>query len=351
QDKHWILHDVAVDATLTSHIKVNAQAHLQGAQGAKIDFVLDKSLLTQSPLKAYVHWVGGELARIIPKYTINGQSDVKAWLTMHDFNHMQIVADVKLTDLRATTSQGKSYVYDKLGGIFHIRQQDKKWEVLGQNAFCNDISDISFAVKNKTCDTATCWHLKAKHFPLKPLHELTNLFTKKFEHYEMKGELDYLNVKLETSNEQIKPVDVEMVFHDIGIFKPTKGGITGLSGAFTYSQDKGSLLLDSERFNIHYSPWFSQVLPLSHLHAKVHWQQDQQQFKIAANEIVANLGETPIEGQVVATFANGLKESPYVEMQWELGALPTEQILALLPKTMDIDLLEWLNQAIVGGEA
>ncbi|MCS5710713.1 YhdP family protein [Candidatus Berkiella aquae] len=350
QDKQFLLQDVAVKADLTTHVKIHAHAHLQGEQGAKIDFSLDKSLLTHAPLKAYVHWVGGELEKIIP-YNINAQTDVKAWLTMHDLEDMQIVADVKLADLKAKTTQGKSFAYDKLGGIFQIKRQDAKWAVLGKDGFCNDISDISFAIKNKTCDTSTCWHLQAKHLPLKPLHELTNLFTKKFEHYETKGELDYLNVKLETSNEQIKPVDIEMVFHDIGIFKPTMGGITGMSGALVYTQDKGSLLLDSERFNIHYNKWFSQVLPLSHLSATVHWQQENQQLKISANEIAANLGETSIAGQVVATFANGLKESPQVEMQWEVGALPTEEVLAFLPKTMDIDLLEWLNQAIVGGEA
>ncbi len=346
--QHYSLHQVRANVKLANQLKIRAHAQIQGRTGAVVDLSVKSSLFGKAPLKAYVHWVGGELALLYPSAKIEGQANIKTWLSLQAGN-TQVTIDAKLNDLQWTTPQGKVLTYDKLGGLFHIKQQNAEWQISGYQAFWNESQHIDFHAHSEACQTETCWHLQAKNLPLKPLHDVVNLFSQNFAVYETKGEFSYLDMALQVG-EKIQPLHAEIVFKDIGLFKPAHGGIAGVTGALIYRDQQGSLLLESERFNLHQAEWFSQVIPLTDVSALLHWRTQQEQLYLAASSIHAKLGETPITGSIAVEFTEGLKKSPHVETQWEIGSLKTQDFLNLLPKTMDIDLLEWLNKAIIGGD-
>jgi len=353
QDKTILLYDVTVNAKMAAHVKVHASARLPGEAGATIEASIATGLLGQSPIKAYVHWVGHDLEKMLDLYPLEvpftkmaGHADVKLWLKWQE-EDLQVTTNVKLANYSIMIPEKKQLDFEKLGGVFHLRHHNNSWRITAEQGFADESQHFAFTLYNEPCQDATCWQFKARHLPLKPFNEIAGLFNKQLTRYETKGEIDYLNLSLD---EAMKPTEVEMIFNDVGIFKSTEGGIAGMTGALVYLNNKGSLLLKSPRFNIHYPEWFSQVLPLSHVDAKVRWTKDGQALHLTADHIEAQLGNTPIDGTFTAHFPEGLTKLPHIETQWHIGSIQAVEALRLLPKTMDLDLLEWLNQAITIGE-
>lgn len=349
RDEHTLsLQNVNLKATIGNHVRANLHAEVVGKKGATVDARFNVPLLGHAPIKGYVHWVGAELQSIATLYPLNlpfskidGYVDMKTWLKLKE-DDIQLNADLAFTDLNLTTHENKLLNFDKVGGLFHVRRHHAKWEIIAERGYWDEIQHTRFALHNQSCEEANCWELKARHLPLKPLHDFAHLFTNKVAPFDTKGEIEYLNM---TFDETMKPKQVELVFNDIGLFKPKEGGIAGLTGALTYQDGRGSLQLMSPRFNIHYPAWFSQVIPLTEVAANIRWSHENNALRIVADEVTAKLGDTPIEGSLVTDFT-GENKLPRVEMQWHVGAMQTQAALDLLPITMDIDLLEWLNQAI-----
>lgn len=357
EDKTISLADVTVDAHMAAHVKVRVHAKVLGNQGAKVDCRIDTSLLGQSPIKMYVHWVGGELEALnalnslkLPFAKILGHVDVKTWINWQE-NNIQATAQVALDNMKVTTDQNKVLDFNKLGGLFHVRHHNDQWRITAEQGFWNETKGFAFTAYNQPCQSDTCWQFKARHLPLKPTQQIAQLFIKEAAFYETQGEIDFINLSLDKAR---KPTEVEMTFNEMGIFKSSAdSGIAGMSGALVYLNNKGSLLLQTPLCNIHYPKWFSQAIPLANIHARVNWtnENDNQVVHLRADNITAQLGNTPIEGDLVLHFNEGLGKLPQVETQWEVGSIQTAEVLNLLPKTMDLDLLEWLNQAINAGEA
>lgn len=352
QNRQIVLNKVLVNAIIDTHVKVRASAHVAGSDAA-MEASFDTGLLVPSATKAYFHWEGEGLDEILaihpiqlPFAKMKGHVDMKLWLKWQPDN-VHVTANLNLADFKITTNQNKEVVFEKFGGLFHVHQQSNIWRITAEQGYWMDAKDFAFALYNEACQGGTCWQFKARHLPLKPFNDIAGILSKELAQYETKGQIDYLNLSLDAS---MKPIEVEMMFKEVGVFKPSQGGIAGMSGALVYLNNKGSLSLSCPRFNVHYSEWFSQVIPFTNLNAKIHWKQEGQAVHLVADDISAQLGTTPIEGTLIAHFADGLKKAPHVETQWSMGNIQTADALDLLPKVMDLDLLEWLNQAINGGE-
>ena len=352
QNTQVSLDNVVVNAKIDTHVKVRASAKVQGS-GATFEARVDTGLLVPCATKAYVHWIGDGLENVLALHPLNlpvtkmqGHVDIKLWLKWQP-EDIHVTTNVDLTDFKITTNQNNQVVFERLGGHFHIHQRHDSLRITAEQGYWMDAKDFAFTLNNEACQGGTCWQFKARHLPIKPFKDIAGILNKELAQYETKGKIDFLNLSLD---KDMKPIEVEMVFNDVGIFKPTQGGIAGMTGALVYINNKGALSLKSPRFNIHYPEWFSQVIPLTNVNAKLHWTQDGQAIHVVADDLAAQLGTTPIEGALIAHFTDGLKKAPHVETQWSMGTIQTADALNLLPKTMDLDLLEWLNQAINGGE-
>ncbi len=353
QDARIALDNVTVNAKIDTQIKVRASAKVAGYKGATIEASIDTGILGQAPIKGYVHWVGEELEKVLaihpiklPFAEMKGHVDLKLWLKWQP-DDLHITSNVGLTDFKITDDQKKIIYFEKLGGLFHLRHHNDHWRITAEQGYWDDTKGFAFALYNEDCQEGSCWQFKARHLPIKPFNDIAGLYDKTFLQYEAKGEVNYLNLSLDQA---YKPVEIEMVFNDVGIFKPTEGGIAGMTGALVYLNNKGSLSLNSPRFNVHCPRLFSQVIPLSDVNAKLHWTNEGQSTHLMIDNVLAHLGTTPIEGTAVAHFSDGLKKLPAIETQWSVGSIQVVDALNLLPKVMDLDLLEWLNQAITAGE-
>jgi uncharacterized protein (TIGR02099 family) len=353
QDSHITFENVTVNAKIDTHIKVRVAANVVGNKDATIEASVDTGLLGQAPIKAYVHWVGKELENVLalhpvklPFAQMKGHVDLKLWLKWQP-DDLHVTTNVELTDFKITSNQKKVLHFEKLGGLFHLRHSNNRWRITAEQGYWDEAKDFAFALYNEECQEGSCWQFKARHLPIKPFNDIAGLYHKIYTQYEVKGELNYINLSLDQS---YKPIEIEMVFNDIGIFKPNEGGVAGMTGALVYLNNKGSLSLNSPRFNVHYTKLFSQVIPLSDVNAKFHWTTQGQSTHLVIDDVLAHLGTTPIEGTAVAHFSDGLKKLPTIETQWSVGSIAVVDALNLLPKVMDLDLLEWLNQAITTGE-
>lgn len=353
QDSCVNLENVTVNAKIDTHIKVRAAANVVGNKVATIEASIDTALLGQAPIKGYVHWVGEELEKVLALHPIKlpfaqmkGHVDLKLWLKWQP-DDLRVTTHVGLTDFKITSNQKKVIHFEKLGALLHLHNHNNHWRITAEQGYWDDSKDFAFALYNDVSQEGLGWQFKARHLPIKPFTEIAGLYHKPLAQYEAKGELNYINLSLDQA---YKPTEVEMVFNEIGIFKPTQGGIAGMTGALVYLNNKGSLSLNSPRFNIHYPKFLSQVIPLSDVNAKVHWSHDGQTTHVNIDQVLAHLGTTPIEGQAVADFSDGFKKLPSIETQWSVGSIAVVDALNLLPKVMDLDLLEWLNQAITTGE-
>lgn len=346
------LTDVAIDADLKTQLKVHIHAKVQGNTGATLDANLETSLLKPSAIKAYVHWVGDELQTMmtlqpvnLPFAGIKGHFDVQTWIHWQP-NHLQVTANMSLSDVEVMTHQKQKVVIPQLSGLFDIKHQNGDWRISLEQGSAENTKEIAFALYNEPCQDGQCWQFKGRHLPLKPFHDIAQLFDARLALYEAVGEVDYVNLTLDQAK---KPTLIEMVFSDVGIFKPTHGGIAGMTGALVFGEQQGALQLKSPRFNIHYPDWYSQVLPFTDVYADFYYTRQDQGFDLMADHVEAQLGQTPIEGSAALHFG-AIDQLPEVEMQWHVGNITTTQVLALLPKVMDLDLLEWLNEALTAGE-
>lgn len=346
------LTEVAVNADLKSQLKVHVHANVQGQTGATVDANVETSLLNPFAIKGYVHWVGDELEKMLalqqldlPFAHIKGHFDVKTWIHWQR-NHLQVTANMALSDVEVMTHQKQKIAFSNLGGHFYVHHQNNDWRISFEQGFAEQTKDIALQLFTVPCEGGSCWQFKARHLPLKPFHDIAQLFDARLAVYEAIGEVDYVNLTL---NQAKQPTLIEMVFRDVGIFKPTHGGIAGMTGALVFDEHQGALQLKSPRFNIHYPEWYSQVVPFTQMNADLYFTRHPEGFELVADHVEAQLHNTPIEGSAVLHFAS-MDKLPEVEMQWHIGHIDTTQVLALLPKVMDLDLLEWLNEALTAGE-
>jgi uncharacterized protein (TIGR02099 family) len=366
-NKRVSLEDINASVALSTKIKVRSEAALADHSG-KLHIQADIPFFGKQTI-IYAHWQGENIGQIgqffqnYPVTVLKGSGDIQIWYQQEEKNKVALYTNI---DMRAVELQGKAedpLNFDSMKGIFIAKNHDANWQVTAndwhivESGVNQENESMDFSLVTKLEMDGRLWELKARNIDLyqwskwsTSLSFLPDNWVKNLDKYQYHGQLDYIHAQMQSNQQGIKPILGEIVFTDFGMNATQEyPGVSSISGATSFHDDKGKMVLQSEHLLLDYPKVYVNPLTLSKVSTIISWMNHSQGVDVKINALQATVNEAMLTGEAKIKF-NDQSQKPELELLLSLGKMSTNNLLALLPKkVMDTDLTNWLDTSLLTG--
>ncbi len=354
-----------------SVIKIRAQTTIDGKDPATVNISADIPLIGKKKTLLYCHWQGGSLNHLndlFPQSQItieHGNLDLKAWLALNENNDFTLSTDLKMNDISIKEKNNGSLSFKRLHGSLSVARSNQDWiieskhfEIEPEGSEKEQTEKLAFTLSSTLQENVRSWDLKAHHIFLdkwqerfEKLNLFPNAFSSLSKDYQIAGHLEYVDIGLKIVDEKLKLTNGDVVFTSLGVKASQKyPGFSSLSGALTFDESKGKVVIQSKDLELDYPRYYVKPLSMSNLALVVDWQQKPQELVVKVNTAYVTVIDTLLRGEAKISFSKE-RATPDVELMLQLGESKTSSVLAMLPKKMmDNDLTTWLDSAILAGD-
>ncbi len=199
--------------------------------------------------------------------------------------------------------------------------------------------------------------LYTESLPIRELSALSHYFPEQlrqaYHNIQPRGMLNQLKLYLVLDNRKLQRYQLQSRFHQLSMrswqYLPQ---LHNISGQLWLDEQSGRLQLDSENSVLGFKPLFRNNWKLKKLEADISWQKLQQQWWVHAAPLLLATNHGQIRSSAQLWFNSQSEDiSPYLLLQANMKQADIGQKSRYLPVSiMDEELVQWLDQAVVGGK-
>jgi len=354
--------DIAMDAY--HHFKISGKATMAGEKPSTLQFIFDLPYFFRREANFYCHWQGADLAQLahfFPKQSIvqlqAGEMDMKLWATLPQKGAKSIVSKIKLKKVELANDKSEIFAFEPLTASIQLTGDEQNWQLaakwhehgMGQDYHLN--TKVYPCSQEGWCIELASAQLKTAQIAywLEKWNVLPDSLENQLKHYDISGLLDSVFVKLKLEKGKMWASTAEIAFSNMslqsGMLRPS---IQTLNGALRYDEGQTDIILESDKAEIVYAPWFVQPIVATGFKGWMTLVNGENPLcQIILSH--AKVGQTSLVGGATLQFANN--EIADLEINLGTDEWPLTEALSVLPrKVMDKELLAWLDKALKSGK-
>lgn len=271
-------------------------------------------------------------------------TNLNAWASVNKKGEKEIVSEIVVSNDNIALGTG----YVKAKG------KNQNWEVTGRWKQ-EEGQLLEWSLNKYDCKNKQCYHFQTWNIELEKIISKVGFFLNEeplvlawMKKNEVQGFIDSFAFFATQEGEKIIPTKSFITFKEVG-FKAGEEhpGVQGMSGNFSYQDDKIRLALDSHNVVIDYAKIFSEPIVINHVQAQ--WGAlPKEDTRLHGMISTLQIADAVFSGTVSIDQQKGKIQD--VDLILEGKKWQIKEALALLPrKVMDEILVEWLKTALQEG--
>jgi len=298
-------------------------------------------------------------------YTVKGDVDLEAWAGIRDRQLKWTAGSIQIARPRVKRRDvaNVSYAVDAFSSHFSLRALHGGWNMELQNF---SLMRHAQTVWPETRLRATVnsgktlsVHGMVNHVSISETSQFLLLLPwideamcQRIQHMQADGELTDTTFELRLSDKKPPQLSLRSAFSHLGV-SSYQGlpAVTGLSGSLEGNLQAGNITLDTHASSLHLPKVFSEVLELSRLTGRLHWQRLSDRFRVSSGQLLMESAAFNAQTRLQLDWLPG-QTAPWVDVQLHADQVQLVDVKHYLPdRVMRPKALKWLRQAFPSGTA
>ena len=298
-------------------------------------------------------------------YTVKGDVDLEAWAGIRDSQLKWTAGSIQIARPRVKRRDvaNVSYAVDTLSSHFSLRALPDGWNLELQHFSMTRHKRSVWpetrlrAILNSG-ETLSV-HGTVNHVSISETSQFLILLPwideamcQRIQHTQADGELTDTAFELHLSDKKPPQLSLRSAFSHLGV-SSYEGlpAATGLSGSLEGNLQAGNIILDTHASSLHLPKVFSEVLELSRLTGRLHWQRLSDRFRVSSRQLLMESAAFNAQTRLQLDWLPG-QAAPWVDMQLHSDEVQLVNVKHYLPdRVMRPKALKWLRQAFPSGTA
>ncbi len=298
-------------------------------------------------------------------YTIRGDVNLEAWAGIRDRQLKWTAGSIQIDRpwVKRRDVDNVSYAVDTLSSHFSLRALPNGWNMELQHFSLTRHKqtvwpDTRLRAILNSGETLSV-HGMVNHVSISETGQFLILLPwideamcQRIQHMQAEGELTDTAFELDLSDKKPPQLSLRSAFSHLGV-SSYEGlpAATGLSGSLEGNLQAGNITLDTHASSLHLPKVFSEVLELSRLTGKLHWQRLSDRFRVSSGQLLMESAAFNAQTRLQLDWLPG-QAAPWVDVQLHADEVQLVDVKHYLPdRVMRPKALKWLRQAFPSGTA